>query len=138
VSAAMRANPSRDTGPERRVRSLLHRAGLRFRKGKKVSAGSIQVRPDIVFGRSRVAVFIDGCFWHQCPEHGRMPASNRDYWVPKFERNQRRDREVDAALKAEGWTVMRFWEHEDAQAVADAVAAIVAASESRLADRRIS
>jgi len=80
-----------------------------------------------VFTRRKVAVFIDGCFWHACPDHFVMPRANVDYWAPKIERNQRRDREVDAALLAEGWTVLRFWEHESPVDVADHVEATVRA-----------
>lgn len=69
-------------------------------------------RADIVFTRWRVAVFIDGCFWHGCPEHGTVPAGNREYWAPKLERNVARDRETNAMARAEGWAVVRIWEHE--------------------------
>jgi len=77
-----------------------------------VVAGSIRVRPDFVFPRSRVAVFVDGCFWHCCPAHGAIPRANADYWSPKLARNRERDQEVTSALEKADWTVVRAWEHE--------------------------
>ena len=110
----MRSNRSRDTRPEVKLRSALHAAGLRFRKDYAIGLGAgKRVRPDIVFTRARVVVFVDGCFWHQCPEHGRQPRSNREYWGPKLSRNCERDRENDLLLDATGWRVVRCWEHED-------------------------
>jgi len=125
VSVRMRANRRRDTGPERAVRSLLHRAGLRFFVDRPVRLADRVVRPDIVFPRARVAVFIDGCFWHACPQHGTRPRRNAGYWDPKLRRNVQRDREVDAALAAAGWLPVRHWEHESPDAVAADVEAIV-------------
>src|SRR4051794_22237858 len=87
VSVRMRANPSANTKPERLVRSALHRAGLRFRKDLSIRAGEVTVRPDIVFIRARLAVFIDGCFWHCCPVHGNRPDRNAGYWKLKLDRN---------------------------------------------------
>src|SRR4051795_8217579 len=92
VRAVMQANRSRDTGPEVILRSRLHSLGLRFRKHRAIVAGELRVRPDIVFVSARVAVFVDGCFWHGCPEHGTSPRRNSDYWGPKLQRNARRDR----------------------------------------------
>jgi DNA mismatch endonuclease (patch repair protein) len=121
----MRANRRVDTSPERDLRSELHRLGLRFRKDLRLKMGRAAVRPDVVFPRAKVAVFVDGCFWHQCPEHGQVPKANRDYWAPKLARNVERDRANDLALRAGGWTVLRFFEHvspaEAASAVRDAV-----------------
>ena len=114
----MRAIRRRDTGPEMEIRSLLHRAGLRYRVDHRIGTGRSAPRPDIAFTKQRVAVFIDGCFWHQCPEHATMPKANRDFWEPKLRRNVARDRENDAALLAMGWTVLRFWEHEEAKRAA--------------------
>ncbi|MBI2704043.1 MAG: very short patch repair endonuclease [Actinobacteria bacterium] len=108
-----KGNRRADTKPEVRLRSDLHRRGLRFRKDLLVRAGGVKVHPDIVFTKARVAVFVDGCFWHGCPEHQVVPKSNRDYWVPKLRRNVDRDRAADIALMSEGWTVLRVWEHED-------------------------
>lgn len=112
VSKRMSRNPRRDTGPERAVRRALHAAGLRFRVDHPLQIDDIRVRPDIVFSRWRVAVFIDGCFWHGCPDHGNMPRRNHAYWVPKLKRNVERDRRIDNALCNAGWQVLRAWEHE--------------------------
>jgi DNA mismatch endonuclease (patch repair protein) len=83
----------------------------------------LTVRPDIVFTRWRVAVFIDGCFWHACPEHGNVPGRNTGYWTSKLQRNVARDRRVDRAATGAGWLVIRAWEHESADAVAIRVTA---------------
>ena len=107
-----KANRRTGTKPEIHLRSALHRSGLRFRKDLLVRCGELKARPDIVFTRSKVAVFVDGCFWHGCPEHQVIPKSNRDYWVPKLAANIDRDRRVDRAFVEHGWTVLRVWEHE--------------------------
>lgn len=112
ATAVMRGNVRADTRPELRIRSLLHRLGHRFRKDHAVVAGDVRVRPDIVFTRARVAVFVDGCYWHRCPQHGTEPRANPGYWRAKLDGNVARDRSVDAALRAAGWTVLRVWEHE--------------------------
>lgn len=113
ASRVMQANKKRDTKPEVSLRSALHRAGLRFRKDRRVTVpGRRAIAVDIVFPRQRLAVFVDGCFWHQCPEHSNVPRANRSYWEPKLRRNVERDREIDAALVAEGWRVIRIWEHQ--------------------------
>jgi DNA mismatch endonuclease (patch repair protein) len=109
----MRANRRTGTKPEARLRSELHRRGLRFRKDLPIRTATRIVRPDVVFTKAKVAVFLDGCFWHACPEHGTNPKSNEWYWTAKLQRNVVRDREVDAALNLAGWRVMRFWEHEN-------------------------
>lgn len=111
VTAVMRGNRRADTGPERQVRSLLHASGYRYRTNYRLDVPGARVRPDIVFTRRRLAVFIDGCFWHRCPEHGTSPRANTHYWTPKLERNVARDQRVDQALRAAGWTVLRIWEH---------------------------
>jgi DNA mismatch endonuclease (patch repair protein) len=117
----MRANRRTGTTPELRVRSALHRLGLRFRADYQVNADGLRVRPDVVFTARRVAVFVDGCFWHGCSEHGSMPKANADYWTPKLQRNMERDKDVDARLHAAGWAVVRIWEHEDPRDAADRV-----------------
>ncbi len=121
----MRANRKADTGPERRLRSALHRLGLRYRVGMPLQVGPARVRPDVVFTRACVAVFVDGCYWHSCPEHATSPRSNAEYWLPKLARNVERDRANDAALAAAGWRVVRVWEHETPAVVAASIAAIV-------------
>ena len=107
-----KGNRRKDTKPEVALRSALHRRGLRFRKDFPICVeGRRPIRPDIVFTRALVAVFVDGCFWHGCPEHQVIPKSNPDYWIPKLRRNVERDRESDAALGAAGWAVVHIWEH---------------------------
>src|SRR5437899_167483 len=101
VSKRMRSNRRRDTAAELTVRSELHRRGLRFRVDLPLHLSERTVRPDVVFVRARLAVFIDGCFWHCCPKHGTSPRTNSDYWLPKLERNVARDRAVDASLVTE-------------------------------------
>jgi DNA mismatch endonuclease (patch repair protein) len=120
----MRANRRTDTKPELALRSALHRQGYRFRKDFRLDLDGGRVRPDIAFTGPRVAVFVDGCFWHVCPQHGRDPAINESYWSPKLRRNVERDRAADAALDAAGWRVVRVWEHEPLEA---ALAAVMAA-----------
>jgi DNA mismatch endonuclease (patch repair protein) len=123
-SANMRANRRTDTKPEMALRRALHGQGFRYRKDYRLDLDGARVRPDIAFTARRVAVFVDGCFWHACPEHGTKPASNTWYWGPKLTRNVERDRAADAALLAAGWQVVRIWEHEHLDA---AVAAVIAA-----------
>jgi len=122
VSKRMRKIGRRDTRPEMAVRSELHALGLRFRKDLPIRTPSRVIRPDIVFTRLRVALFIDGCFWHRCPIHGNVPRTNTSYWRPKLERNITRDRLVNEALTECGWHVIRAWEHEDPALVARRVA----------------
>lgn len=98
---------SKNTKPELRVRSALHRRGLRFRLNYKLPG-----KPDIVFVRAKVAVFIDSCFWHGCSQHMRKPKSNLGYWNAKIKRNVERDAEVNAEYEHSDWKQMRFWEHE--------------------------
>ena len=111
----MRAIRRTDTKPEVHLRSALHRSGLRFRKDYRLDLHGVTVRPDVVFTRARVAVFVDGCFWHCCPEHGKQPRKNTDYWAPKLARNVDRDRDQNDSLIAAGWTVIRVWEHEEVE-----------------------
>ena len=118
----MRSNRRADTGPERRVRSLLHRRGYRFRKDARIPLEDGSVRVDIVFPGARLAVFIDGCFWHCCPVHGTRPKANKDYWDPKLKRNVERDRTTNVRLRDAGWTVLRLWEHMPANEAATTVA----------------
>jgi DNA mismatch endonuclease (patch repair protein) len=120
AQATMRANRRRDTRPELALRRELHRRGLRFRVDFAPLAG-VRCRADIVFTRSRVAVFVDGCFWHSCPEHGILPKANGEWWREKLEGNVSRDRRNDRALLDAGWHVIRVWEHDSVQAAADVV-----------------
>lgn len=109
----MQANRRRDSAPEIALRSLLHAAGYRYRCDFRLKFGTEAVRPDIVFTRRRVAVFVDGCFWHSCPIHGSEPRTNTQYWGPKLERNRERDARNSRVLEDSGWVVVRVWEHED-------------------------
>jgi DNA mismatch endonuclease (patch repair protein) len=121
-SANMRANRRTDTKPEMALRRALHSMGYRYRKDYRLDLElGTRVRPDIAFTARRVAVFVDGCFWHACPEHGTRPAANTWYWDPKLRRNVERDRAADAALAAAGWEVVRVWEHEPLEAAVTAV-----------------
>lgn len=114
----MLANRSRDTGPEVAIRRLLFAAGLRYRVDYRLSP-PLRIRADLVFKGPRIAVFIDGCFWHGCEIHYVAPKSNTTYWSEKLAGNVSRDRATDVALEEQGWTVLRYWEHvrpEDAAA----------------------
>jgi len=116
----MQGNRASDTGPELALRSELHRRGLRYRVHYTPVVG-LRCRADVVFPKARIAVFVDGCFWHRCPEHGTSPTTNAPYWQAKLDRNTARDRRNDIALVEAGWTVVRVWEHERAQDAADRV-----------------
>ncbi|SEB39348.1 T/G mismatch-specific endonuclease [Amycolatopsis tolypomycina] len=123
-SRNMRANRRTDTKPEVTLRKELHRLGYRYRKDLPIVLEGVRVRPDIVFTKRKVAIFVDGCFWHVCPEHGRHPTSNEWYWTPKLRRNMSRDQLVTEALVEAGWRVVRIWEHVPLR---DAVSAVEAA-----------
>lgn len=114
----------RDTKPEIELRRVLHARGLRFRVDRAVLSNRRR-RADIVFGPAGVAVFVDGCFWHGCPEHATWPTKNAEFWREKIEANRRRDRDTDHQLRAAGWHVERVWEHEAAEAAADRIEAVV-------------
>ena len=115
---------TRDTAAEWSLRRLLHARGLRYRVDA-VLPGLPRRRADILFPRQKLAVFVDGCFWHGCPEHKTAPKTNAAWWATKLARNVERDRETDAHLVELGWTVLRIWEHEDPERAADLVAAAV-------------
>jgi DNA mismatch endonuclease, patch repair protein len=119
VRRRMQVTPRRDTPCEIAVRSAVHAMGLRFRVDW--SLPGTRRRADLAFVRARVAVFVDGCFWHGCPEHGTWPKANAEWWRNKIVTNVERDRDTDARLKASGWTVLRFWEHDEATRAARAI-----------------
>ena len=125
VRRRMLNTPTRDTAPELRVRSALHRLGLRFRVDRAPIKG-FRRRADVVFGPSRLAVFVDGCFWHLCPIHGSIPRANADWWREKLEQTRARDVDTNERLVREGWLPVRVWEHEDAQRAAQRIAELVA------------
>jgi len=101
---------------------MLHAAGLRYRVGLPVP-GQRRRTIDVAFPRAQVAVFVDGCFWHGCPDHGTQPQSNSTWWATKLEANRTRDRDTDRLLAEAGWTVLRIWEHEDPAAATTRVRA---------------
>lgn len=117
---SMQGNRSRDTKPELAVRSAVHRRGIRFWVSARPQAEFARTA-DLVLRKTRIAVFVDGCYWHGCPDHHSQPATNSQYWADKIARNIERDIETTAYLQQTGWTVLRFWEHEDPEAVADYV-----------------
>jgi DNA mismatch endonuclease (patch repair protein) len=114
----------RDTAPELALRQALHRRGLRYRVGLR-PVRELRGAADIVFTAARVAVYVDGCFWHMCPEHSTMPTNNAAWWRAKLEGNRARDRRTDQVLDAHGWRVVRVWEHEDPDKAAERVSAVV-------------
>ncbi len=124
VAKRMSRQGVRDTQPELRVRRLLFAAGLRYRKHYPVPdypRRSI----DIAFPHQRLAIFLDGCFWHGCADHKSAPKANASWWAAKVEENRRRDWETTAVLEGRGWRVMRFWEHEAPELVMAAIALVV-------------
>lgn len=117
---AMQAQRARDTGPELALRRELHRRGLRYFVHRR-PLDSVRREADVVFVRARVVVFVDGCFWHACPEHGTSPKKNAEWWRAKLERNRERDADTDVRLRDAGWVVVRVWEHESVNDAADRV-----------------
>ena len=121
----MKAQRTRDTAAELAVRSALHRLGLRFRVNRPVIG--LRRKADVVFPTEKVAVFIDGCFWHGCPLHATWPKANADFWRAKIEANKARDLATDKTLEAAGWTVLRCWEHERPEEVGKRVLGLITA-----------
>jgi DNA mismatch endonuclease (patch repair protein) len=124
----MQGNRRTGTKPEVALRSALHRRGFRFRKDHRLDLEGARVRPDIVFTRAKVAVFVDGCFWHACPLHFTAPKTNTSYWGPKLQRNVDRDARAGRVLADEGWRVVRVWEH---LSLPEAVEAVTSALDGR-------
>ncbi|KLN68845.1 MULTISPECIES: very short patch repair endonuclease [unclassified Rhodococcus (in: high G+C Gram-positive bacteria)] len=120
TSARMSAQRRRDTKPEIALRRELHRRGLRYFVDRAPIKG-VRRRADLVFPRRNVAVFVDGCFWHSCPQHATFPKNNAQWWTEKLAANVVRDRDTDARLAEQGWTVIRIWEHEDPLVAAERV-----------------
>ncbi|MEV0699091.1 very short patch repair endonuclease [Saccharopolyspora sp. NPDC050389] len=118
---SMQANKGRDTKPELALRRAVHALGLRYRVSTR-PLPAIRRTADLTFSRAKVAVFLDGCFWHGCPEHHTQSATNSEFWAEKVRRNRERDRETDRLLAEAGWSVIRIWEHEDPQVGAARVA----------------
>jgi len=126
----MSRQATRDTTPEMLLRRRLHSLGLRYRVHRQPLPG-VRRTADIVFTKARVAVFVDGCFWHGCPEHATSPKTNADWWAAKLSRNVQRDAETDDLLANAGWTVVRVWEHEDPEAAAARVQEALVAADTR-------
>jgi DNA mismatch endonuclease (patch repair protein) len=122
VARRFRRQPRRDTAHELAIRRRPHSRGVRYRVDVRPCAGT-RARGDIVWKGRRLVVFLDGCFWHACPVCGHLPQANREWWAAKLAGNVARDRRADAVLRTQGWRVLRFWEHEDPDAVADAISA---------------
>lgn len=120
VRQRMRATKRVDTPAELALRSALHRRGLRFMVNRTIP-GAGKTKPDIVFSKARVAVFVDGCFWHRCPQHCSIPKTNSAWWEEKLDGNVARDRRHDETLRQAGWMVIRVWEHEELEAVAERI-----------------
>jgi DNA mismatch endonuclease, patch repair protein len=131
----MQGNARRETSPERGLRSALHRRGLRFRKNYSPVRG-MRCRVDVVFTGARLAVFVDGCFWHSCPDHRTSPRTNADWWRVKLAANIERDRRNTAALIDAGWTVLRLWEHEPVEGMVDRVVGVLRRPSSERAELR--
>ncbi|MGY0502635.1 very short patch repair endonuclease [Nocardia sp. FBN12] len=125
TSARMSKQRRVNTNPELALRRELHRAGLRYFVDRPPIKGQRR-RADVVFPRLRIAVYVDGCFWHRCPDHATDPKNNAQWWAEKLAANVARDRATDAALTAAGWQVVRVWEHEDPHAAAEQITALVA------------
>ncbi|GEK03809.1 hypothetical protein TNCT1_60850 [Streptomyces sp. 1-11] len=125
----MQAIRSRDTKPEKLIRQLVHAQGLRYRVAAR-PLPDLRRTADMVFRPAKVAVFIDGCYWHGCPEHYVPPRTNPRYWSEKVLRNVQRDRDTDQHLEQAGWLVLRFWEHEPPEVCATQIADTVTARRS--------
>ena len=120
----MKAAKPRDTAPEKALRSALHKIGLRFRIDVK-PIKELNRKADIIFRPTKVAVFVDGCFWHGCPIHGTQARENAEFWALKIKQNQERDKDTVIQLEAAGWKVIRVWEHEDPEEAAQEIYNIV-------------
>lgn len=131
VRKAMQGNRSEGTRPELALRSAVHRRGLRYRLHVK-PLRSLRCKADLIFPAAQVAVFIDGCFWHGCPDHGRVPSDAGGYWAAKLSRNVERDRRNNEALAKADWKVLRFWEHDDTDAAAAEIERVVKARQPQL------
>jgi DNA mismatch endonuclease (patch repair protein) len=120
----MRNTPTRDTPAELAIRHILHSRGMRYRVDVRADP-ALRRKADIVFSKAKIAVFVDGCFWHACPDHGSAPKSNAAWWQEKLQTNVARDRDTDERLAAAGWLVVRVWEHEDPGVAAAAIVDVV-------------
>ena len=124
VRASMQSNRGRDTKPELSLRHMLHRRGLRYYVNRR-PIPSLRRTADIVFPRRKIAVFVDGCFWHGCPDHHTVSKTNPEYWSEKVRLNKQRDQETTLLMREAGWMVLRFWEHVSAEEASDEVERVV-------------
>ncbi len=120
VRRSMRANKGRDTKPELRIRSAVHALGMRYHVNAR-PLPQLRRTADLLFTKARIAVFVDGCFWHGCPEHHSVSKTNADYWAEKVRTNRLRDAATDQALREAGWSVVRIWEHEPVESAANRI-----------------
>lgn len=125
----MRSVKTSNTQPEMRLRSALFARGLRYRVNVR-PARDLRTRADIVFVGAKLAIFVDGCFWHGCPEHGTWPSANADWWRRKINENRNRDMRVTTDLNNRGWRVVRIWEHDDPESAADLISRLVSQDET--------
>lgn len=132
VRRRMQRQARRDTKPELALRRELWRRGLRYRVDVAPISG-LRRRADMVFTRARVAVYVDGCYWHSCPDHATVPKANHEWWIAKLEANVTRDRDTDARIRVVGWEVLRVWEHEPIAHAADRIEALVRSRAHRTA-----
>tara|TARA_Y100001970_G_C14112963_1_gene791942 strand:- start:323 stop:781 length:459 start_codon:yes stop_codon:yes gene_type:complete len=121
VSEQMRRMPSKDSLPELKIRKALYAKGVRYRIHRKDLPG----KPDIAVGPAKVAIFVDGCFWHNCPDHGTVPKNNHQWWVEKFKRNRERDLQKDEDLRERDWLPIHVWEHEDPNEATEKIIKII-------------
>jgi DNA mismatch endonuclease (patch repair protein) len=126
----MQGTRRRDTPGELELRAALSTLGLRYRVDANLPG--MRRRADVAFTGAKVAVFIDGCFWHACPEHGTWPKANADWWRAKIEANVARDRDTDSTLRAAGWIVLRFWAHQDLAKAAKRIARVISNAKARM------
>lgn len=129
VSRAMHSMPEHSTGPEMAVRRMLHQRGLRYRVQYPVP-GVPRRTIDIAFPGRKIAVFIDGCFWHGCSDHRNIPAHNRDWWQNKIIQNRSRDKDTDEKLRNAGWLVFRYWEHDSVERIVSEIHEVIGMQES--------
>lgn len=122
VRRSMQANKARDTKPELRLRRAVHARGLRYRVAER-PLSELRRTADLVFTRAKIAVYVDGCFWHGCPQHHTVAKTNANFWAEKVSRNRERDRETDHVLAENGWLAIRIWEHEPVDDAAERIQA---------------
>ncbi|WP_245847886.1 very short patch repair endonuclease [Lentzea kentuckyensis] len=131
TSRVMRRTRRTGTAPEMAVRRALHRRGLRYLVDVAPPGTNRRRRVDVLLRGARIALFVDGCFWHSCPEHGQLPKANREWWQVKLHGVVVRDLDTNAQLTAAGWLVVRVWEHDDPDEVADRIAVLIASRQVR-------